>query len=64
LPSDIASFSRIKIEAFSTPVVAASRHRSLIMVDDCYYGDMREHMLRTISASALVLYNVLSYPDP
>ena len=33
-------------------------------VDDNSYADVRDHMHRTVSASAIALFDVLGYPDP
>jgi hypothetical protein len=67
-PTDVASFSRIEIDSKVTGVLDPRGRRLpppfTHHVDDCCYADTREHMLRTVSASAIALYDVLGYPDP
>jgi hypothetical protein len=67
-PSDVASFSRIEIHSKVTGALDSHGRRLPPPfphhVDDCCYADTCKHMHRTVSASAVALYDVLGYADP
>jgi hypothetical protein len=67
-PAEAASFAKIEPDAFITGAFDPQGNRLAPpyshWVDDCSYADVREHMARTVSASAIALFDVVGYPDP
>ena len=68
LPAEVATYTVIKINAFVTVVFDPQGNcippPYSHWVDDCSSTIIRAHMPRTISASAIALFDVVGYLDP
>lgn len=66
--AEIAAFSPAEPDSQHTGVIDANGNRLAPLyrmhVDDCCYGDIADHMPRTVSASALSIYEIFGYPMP
>jgi hypothetical protein len=67
-PNDVTSFACIKLDSQITGVFNSNGTHIppcyFHHIDDCMYTNIADMMVRTISASAIALFDILGYPDP
>ena len=66
-PAEVALFVQVNPDSLNPGVLDALGNRRAPPyrhhVDDCLYADVAQHLVRTVYATALALYEILGFPD-